>query len=260
MEASREQSSVDSQEALIGARLAALRTRIDAAARRSGRTGADVRVVAVTKTVAPERICAALAAGLEHLGENRVQEALFHQASVGSDCPQTAAQWHMIGHLQRNKAKQVAASFDRLDSLDSERLAVALSSRLASLGRELPVLLEVNVSGETSKHGFPAQEDALLASAKEIAQLPGLRIEGLMTIGPLHAQAAQVRAAFRQLAALRAAMRDALPEQRWSVLSMGMSGDFEMAIEEGATEVRLGSALFGVRDTRLAEAGLSGRD
>jgi hypothetical protein len=158
----------------------------------------------------------------------------------------------MIGHLQRNKAKQVAASFDRLDSLDSEGLAVALSSRLTSLGRELPVLLEVNVSGEANKHGFPAQEDALLASAREIAQLPGLRIEGLMTIGPLHAHSTQVRAAFRQLAALRAAMRDALPEQRWSVLSMGMSGDFEMAIEEGATEVRLGSALFGVRETRPA--------
>jgi pyridoxal phosphate enzyme (YggS family) len=127
-------------------------------------------------------------------------------------------------------------------------LARALSSRSASLGRELPVLLEVNVSGEASKHGFLAQEEELLASAKEIARLPGLRIEGLMTIGPLHASVAQVRAAFRRLAALRAALRDAMPQQQWSVLSMGMSGDFEVAIEEGATEVRLGSALFGARD------------
>ena len=211
-------------------------------------------MVAVTKTVPPARIAAAVAAGVRHLGENRVQEALGHQEALAACAPSARVVWHMIGHLQRNKAKHVAEHFDRLDSLDSLRLARALSRRCAALGVALPVLLEVNVSGEQSKHGFAPEASTLASAAREIAALPGLRIDGLMAIGPLGAPKSELRAAFRRLADLREALRTSMPRVSWAALSMGMSGDYEIAIEEGATEVRLGSTIFGPRHTRPATA------
>ncbi len=242
----------DVDESALAERLKAVRERMAQAALRARREPEDVRLVAVTKRVHPSWIRAANALGVSHFGENRVQEGLAHQ-DAWSNFEEAGSRetsdptWHMIGHLQRNKAAYVVRSFDRLDSLDSLRLATLVSRLATEEGRTLPVLLEVNVSGETSKHGFPPLLPELVASARTIAGLPGLQIEGLMTIGPLHAAGEDVRRAFRMLAELRNGLREQLPTVSWRELSMGMSGDFEAAIEEGATEVRIGSALFGVR-------------
>jgi len=217
-------------------RLAALRGRIAAAAGRSGRPAGAVRLVGAAKTVPAARLSAAVAAGLSDLGENRVQEA---EGKIPAVTPRPV--WHLIGHLQSNKARRAAALFDCIQTLDSERLAVALDRHVAELGRSAPldVLIEVNVSGEAAKHGVePALAADLIAAVRRAC--PHLSLRGLMTVGPLVEQPDEARPAYRRVAAMA---RDAgLAE-----LSMGMSGDFEVAIEEGATMVRVGSALFGER-------------
>jgi PLP dependent protein len=231
---------VDFDEGFLRQRLDEVRGRIAAAAARSGRPGPGVTLVGVTKTVAAEVAQAAIALGLTDLGENRVQEAQAKIPAVGRD----RARWHFIGHLQRNKSGKAVELFDRFHGVDDAELAEALSRHAVAAGRRLPVMVEVNVSGEASKFGVaPEGLESLL---ERIAALPGLALDGLMTVGPMVERAEDARAGFARLRALRDRAEQrlglALPE-----LSMGMSGDYEVAVEEGSTMVRVGSSLFGAR-------------
>lgn len=233
----------------LSERVAAVYARIAAAAARAGRAPGDVTLIAVTKTVAAEVVRAAHAAGLTSFGENRVREAEEKMRALG-DLP--GIRWELIGHLQTNKAVTAARLFDRIQSVDSLRLAETLEARAAATGRTLPVLLEINVAGEASKSGFAPGE--ALAAARAVAALPHLRPEGLMTVAPIAARADDVRPVFRRLRGLRDELRAVVPlpgasDGGWRELSMGMSDDYEVAIEEGATIVRVGRALFGPRPT-----------
>ncbi len=228
---------MNSHGATLRERLEAVRGRIAAASARSGRAAGGVTLVGITKTVPPGVVAEAVALGLEDLGENRVQEAQEKIAAVG----RTRARWHLVGHLQRNKAGRAVELFDRVHSVDDAALAEALSRRAVAAGRRLPVLVEVNVSGEATKFGVaPGEVEALL---ERVAVLPGLALDGLMTVGPAVERADDARPGFARLRALRdraaARLGLGLPE-----LSMGMSGDFEVAVEEGSTLVRVGTALF----------------
>jgi hypothetical protein len=227
----------------IRGRLDEVRGRIARAAARVGRDPRAVVLVGVVKTVPVERIREALESGLADLGENRVQEAEAHVGALG----RTAARWHLVGHLQRNKAVRAIELFDRVHGVDSAGLAETLSRRAAAAGRRLPVLVEVNVSGETSKFGV-APEGAMVL-LERVAPLPGLALEGLMTVGAPVASAEEARPGFARLRALRDRVERALG-RRLPELSMGMSDDFEVAVEEGATLVRIGRALFGDRPAR----------
>ena len=234
----------------LGQRIAAIRARVAAATERVGRAPDAVQIVAVSKTMPAEAIIAAAAQGLTLFGENRVQEARDKIAIVAA-AGLTQLRWELIGHLQTNKAARAVELFTRVQSVDSVRLAEALSARAHQLGRTLPILLEVNVAGEASKSGLPP--DAVIGAARAIVALPNLRPQGLMTIAPLVAHSETVRPVFRQLRALRETLRAEVPldadgdDGGWPELSMGMSDDFEVAIEEGATLVRIGRALFGER-------------
>ncbi|KPK46891.1 MAG: hypothetical protein AMJ77_04910, partial [Dehalococcoidia bacterium SM23_28_2] len=207
--------------------------RVAQAAERAGRSPAEVTIVAVSKNFPAQAIEEAAATGLAHIGENRVQEAAA-KIPVLRHLPVT---WHLVGHLQTNKAKTALELFDIIHSVDSLHLAEALSRRAQ---RPIPVLLQVNVAGEASKFGFSPQE--ALQSAEGIARLPHLNVTGLMTIAPLVSDPEEVRPVFRELRQ----MRDALG---LAELSMGMTDDFEIAIEEGATIVRIGRAIFSERYT-----------
>jgi hypothetical protein len=212
-------------------RIALIRDRVAQAAERAGRAPAEVTIVAVSKSFPSQAIEEATAAGIAHIGENRVQEAAAKIPSL-QHLPVT---WHMVGHLQTNKAKTALDLFDIIQSVDSLRLAEALSRRAE---RPIPVLLEVNVAGEASKFGLTPQQ--VPQTAEAVARLPHLNVCGLMTIAPLVSDSEEVRPVFRELRRLRDAL--GLPE-----LSMGMTDDFEVAIEEGATIVRIGRAIFGER-------------
>lgn len=219
----------------------AVRARIEAARARAGRR-APVTLLAVTKTHPAETVKLARRAGLTDLGENRVQELEAKVAAVGRD----GLRWHLIGTLQRNKVRRALPLFDLFHALDSLRLAEALSQEAVRAGGEVSALLEVNVSGEASKSGF-AGEQAIEALAR-IGELPGLRMTGLMTMAPFTDDAAVLRRVF---AAARRLWEDAarqVPTFRAEHLSMGMSNDYEIAVEEGSTLVRLGTALFGERE------------
>jgi PLP dependent protein len=224
----------------LAARVVAVRERIDAALLRAGRSDA-VTLVAVTKTYPAETVLAALRAGLTDIGENRVQELEEKVDAVG----RSAASWHLIGHLQRNKARRSLALFDLIHSVDSLRLARTLSKEAQLAETTVRALVQVNVSGEETKGGF--EGESTLDQIAEVCELPGLRIEGLMTMAPFDADEATLRGVF---AAARE-LRDAAASQHGGVvgreLSMGMSDDFEIAVEEGSTLVRLGSVLFGER-------------
>ncbi len=225
--------------AALPERLAHVRAEV---ARRQAAAGRShpVTIVAVTKGFGPEAVDAALAAGLVDLGENRVQEALSKL-----DTPAGArATWHLIGHLQRNKAKHVPGRFALVHSLDSDELAGELDRRAAGGGARQRVLLQVNVAGEAQKSGCaPADAPAL---ARAVAALPHLALEGLMTIAPFTDDEAVQRRTFRELRALRDALQE---EGLWlPTLSMGMSADYAIAVEEGATVIRLGTVLFGPRE------------
>lgn len=217
--------------ATIAERVAHVRQRVERAAERAGRSSTDVTIVAVSKGFPPAAIDQAVAAGIAHVGENRVQEAAAKIIALRG-LPVT---WHLVGHLQTNKAKTALELFDIIHSVDSLHLAEVLSRRAQ---RPLPILLEVNVAGEPSKFGFPPDEVA--AAADAVTRLPHLDLRGLMTVAPLVSNPEAVRPVFRQLRRLR----DALGLRE---LSMGMTDDFEVAIEEGATLVRIGRAIFGER-------------
>jgi pyridoxal phosphate enzyme (YggS family) len=217
-------------------RLREVRERIDAAALRGGH-GQPVTVVAVTKTHGPEAAEAAFEAGLRDVGENRVQEALEKMDAV-----RAAVRWHLIGHLQRNKAKFVTR-FNLVQSIDSSRVADVVNEVGCRSGRPIDVLLQVNVVGEATKGGFSL--DMLEAEGERLHALTGLHVRGVMTIAPLDADESTLRRVFAGARGAAAQLRAAGYEA--TELSMGMSSDFEIAVEEGATLVRLGTILFGAR-------------
>ena len=230
----------------LASRLAQVRKRLVAAARRAGRAPEDVTLVAVTKGVGVAQVREALALGLRDLGENRVQEALPKIALLGA-----GPRWHLVGHLQRNKARHAAEAFTLIHSVDSLRLGETLARHAERLGREVRVLLQVNVAREPQKYGFASEE--VVAAARAARGWTGVRVLGLMTIAPLAPDPEAVRPVFRALRALRDRVREVLPDAEH--LSMGMTDDFEVAVEEGATRVRIGRALFGERPARPAGAG-----
>lgn len=201
------------------------------------RVGQDVTIIAVTKTYGPDAVEAAWRSGLRDVGENRVQEAVAKMAAT-----QVPVRWHLIGHVQRNKVKEVDG-FALVHSVDSARLADALDEFGVARARAVDVLLQVNTSGELSKYGW-APED-LRAEAERLVERPGVRVRGIMTMAPLDASVDVLRATFRGAREALAVVRDA--GHPATELSMGMSNDFEIAVEEGATMVRLGTILFGAR-------------
>ncbi|MDR1933749.1 MAG: YggS family pyridoxal phosphate-dependent enzyme [Spirochaetales bacterium] len=235
-------------DTVLAGRLGEIRARIQAAAARSGRESSDVRLMAVTKTHPREMVLAARGAGLRVFGENRVAEAAEKYMDTPAD-----AELHLIGHLQTNKAKQAAALFSWVDSIDCLHTARALNTRLAPLQKDMNILLELNTSGEDSKSGYRTFDD-LETDLEEMLLLPRLKLRGLMTVGPLTGDAGQIRAAFRHLRICLDRLRRLTPADcRLDTLSMGMSGDFEIAVEEGANLIRLGTILFGKRESRCAE-------
>ena len=216
--------------------------RVATACARAGRDPGDVTLVAVSKTVPAERLLAAVAAGLTLFGENRVQEGAAKRPLV------PGAAWHLVGPLQTNKARRAVQAFDVLEAVDSIELARRLDRLAAEEDRApLPILLEVNIDRDPAKAGF--LPESLEAALPELAALDGLRLDGLMTIGRLVGDAADARPTFRALRTLGSRLRAGEP-RLGPALSMGMSGDFEVAIEEGATIVRVGQAIFGHRRTQ----------
>ena len=224
----------------LAARVAQVRERIERARERAGRSDA-VTLVAVTKTHPPELVQEAIGAGLADVGENRVQELDEKVAAVGRD----AARWHLIGHLQRNKAARAIHLFDLLHSLDSLRLAESLSREAVAAGTEVRALVQVNTSGEESKFGLAP--DGAVEAVGRMAALPGLRLEGMMTMAPFTDDQAVIRRTFAGARRLRDDAARQVPAFAGRHLSMGMSNDFEAAVEEGSTLVRVGSTLFGER-------------
>jgi hypothetical protein len=220
----------------VGEAVAHVRERIASAAGRAGRRQEEITLVAVTKGVALSRIREAVAAGVGDVGESRVQEAAPKVAAL-----REAVRWHLVGHLQRNKAPLAAGLFNVIHSLDSVRLAETLSRHAP---QRVDVLVQINVAREPQKYGLPPE--ALADVLRSVASLPGIRVVGLMTIPPLHPDPEHARPLFRRLRTLRdegaKVLGTALPH-----LSMGMSDDFEVAVEEGATLVRVGRAIFGPR-------------
>ncbi len=223
-------------------RLSAIRARMDAAAAACGRNPETVRLVAVTKTVPMPRIQQAISAGAAIVGENYIQEA----REKFNAFPLLDVSWHFIGHLQSNKAKYAVRIFDLIHSVDSLKLAEALDKAAGNAGKRQDILLQVNVSGETRKSGVSMEEAPELV--RSVAALPHLRVRGLMTMPPFFDTPESARPFFRALRELATRIdQAALPNVRMHELSMGMSGDYEVAIQEGATLVRIGTAIFGAR-------------
>lgn len=252
----------------IEANLRYVQQRIAEAARRVGRDPAEITLVAVTKMFTVEHIQAAYKLGVHHFGENRVHEAaekipIVNQWLKEHKFPPIT--WHMVGHLQSRKAKEAVQLFDIIHSVDTLKLAQRLDRLLSSSipmlrGEEgarktMPILLEANVSGEESKYGFALarweedeqQREGFFAVVGEILALPHLEVQGLMTVAPIVAHPEEARPYFRSLRRLRDALAERFPGEHWQHLSMGMTDDFEVAIEEGATMVRIGRAIFGER-------------
>ena len=215
--------------------------RIDEAAAKSGRNSREIRLLAAAKSQSATAVRGAIAAGVPLIGENYVQEAEEKRAQI----PQ-AAEWHMIGHLQRNKAKKALALFDLIETLDSAALARELDKQGRQREKIIRVFVEVNLAGEESKSGIA--KEAVASLLEEIGKLDHVRVEGLMTVPPFRADAEQIRPYFRALRELREKLSgQGIPNVDLTELSMGMTHDYPVAIEEGATIVRIGTALFGPR-------------
>lgn len=230
---------MDTDTCRLAANWAQIRRRVDEACAAAGREAAEVSILPVSKTFAPELVRAAVGLGMHRFGENKVQE-IREKAPPLADCD---IDWVMIGHLQTNKAKDVARLASEVQSLDRLELAEALDRRLQHEGRAIDVLVQVKTSGEPGKHGLPAEQ--LAGFLDTLRHFDTLRVRGLMTLAVLSSEEAAVRDCFRLLRELRdrmAAQGHDLPR-----LSMGMSGDFPLAIAAGATEVRIGTAIFGSR-------------
>lgn len=236
------------QEQEIQSRFQCVQERIEAAAGRAGRSPADVRLVVVTKTHPVDLVRAVIRAGARHVGENYAEEGASKRLALENPA---GISWHMIGHIQSRKAALVAKDFDWVHSLDSLKLAQRLNRFAAELGRRIPVLLECNVSGEESKYGWQAwKEDewgCLLEPFSQILELPAIDVRGLMTMAPFLEESEQARPYFQRLKRLQDFLAGRLPGDNWTDLSMGMSADYEVAIEEGATWVRIGTAITGSR-------------
>ncbi|HXI17249.1 MAG TPA: YggS family pyridoxal phosphate-dependent enzyme [Chloroflexota bacterium] len=226
----------------VAVRLDAVRQRIKDAATRAGRDGGGVTLVAVSKTFSAEQAQAAVGAGATDLGENRVQEAEQKFPDVRGN-----VRWHLIGPLQTNKVNKALELFDLLHGVDSLELARAIGVRAERRDKPARVLLQVNVAEKDSQHGFP--ETQLREQARALAAIEGLHLDGLMCIAPLSEEPEQTRPAFRDLAKLHAELADVMRDagHPWTHLSMGMTNDYPVAIEEGATLVRVGRAIFGER-------------
>jgi len=240
----------------IADRLEKVRTRIAEAAARAHRDPDEITLVAVTKTFPADVVVAAYKLGIRHFGENRAYELADKRAAVeerlGRD---SGIVWHLIGPLQSRKTNVAADTADFFHALDRQKIARRLSRRLEETGKTLPVLLEVNVSGEESKHGFQAaaweenegQQQQLREIARSVTSRPGLELKGLMTMAPWQVEDAVIERVFRRTQALAQWLREEAPSAAWSVLSMGMTDDFELAIQYGATHLRIGRAIFGPR-------------
>lgn len=225
----------------IASRLSAVRERLDAAARRTSRSGDDVTLIAVTKSFPAHVVVEAIEAGALDIGENRAQE--LKEKAIAVPGP---VRWHFIGHLQTNKARQVVGLATLIHSVDRYALAEEIARRARSAGSTQDVLIEVNVSGEPTKHGVdPARAVSL---AEEVAELDGIEVRGLMTMAPFSQDPERSRPYFSELRGLGERLRGSLPNA--AELSMGMTRDFEVAAEEGATLVRVGEAIFGPRTPR----------
>jgi len=233
------------QQEVLATNIAAVRDQIAEAAQQVGRRPEEITLVAVSKTKPLELVKLAYELGITHFGENRVQEAL---PKIAAFHPQDI-HWHMIGHLQSNKAGKVIGQFGCIHSIDSLHLAEILNRQAASLNltgsQRQPVLLQVNISGETSKEGL--EPEMVISLTHQIATLEHLEIQGLMTIAPLVDNPEKARPVFRALRELRDRLQNEVPECSWQHLSMGMTDDYQVAIEEGATIVRIGRAIFGER-------------
>jgi pyridoxal phosphate enzyme (YggS family) len=223
-------------------RLQGVEKRIAEAARACGRNPDHIHLVAVSKTVPTERVRAAIQGGVTHLGENYVQEAREKIEALGKE----KVSWHFIGHLQTNKAKYAVKLFDLIHSVDSLKLAKELNKRAAAIDKVQPVLIQVNISGEESKSGIDAYQAVELV--RHVAVLENILVRGLMTMPPFFNAPEKVRPYFKALRELKQVMiEESIPGVEMTELSMGMSGDYEVAIEEGATLVRVGTAIFGER-------------
>jgi hypothetical protein len=230
----------------LKARLEAINRRIAAACERAGRQASEVTLVAVSKTVEPARIREAIVAGVRDLGENRVQEAAAKITELRAIAEEHQVRWHLIGHLQSNKARRAVELFDIVQSVDSPKLAERLNNLAGEFDRRLPVFIEVNLGGEESKSG--AAPDQVLRLCEQAGKFANLELKGLMAVPPFSENPEDARPFFQRLRQLRDEAREAgVAGAEFKDLSMGMSGDFEVAVEEGATLVRIGTALFGAR-------------
>ena len=238
-------------------RYSQVRRKIETAGNKSGRLPEEITMVAVSKAIPIASVDALYSLGHRHFGENRVESGkqkivAARETFEKADDPIV---WHMIGHIQRRKVQNIFVGFDRIHSLDSVRLAKRLSRFAEERNKKVPLLLECNVSGEQSKHGFPADDcaldsqqwESLVEAVVQIVELPYLEILGLMTIAPIVPNPEAARPHFAALRKLRDRLSNDFPDTCWDQLSMGMSDDFEVAIEEGATLLRIGRALFGER-------------
>ncbi len=226
---------------MISERIAEVRENIELATLRSGRLSGQVRLMVVTKQVSTETMRTAIAAGATLLGENRVQSAREKVEELGRD----GLQWHLIGNLQKNKVKYSLDIFDRIDSVDSIALAETIDRRATQLGVVMPILLQINISGEESKFGLAPKELGAVLDAT--GNMKGIRIEGLMTIPPMNPDPERARPYFSELRELRDKYARINDNISLNELSMGMSSDYAVAIEEGATLVRVGTSIFGSR-------------
>jgi pyridoxal phosphate enzyme (YggS family) len=231
----------------IAENIGRIRDRIQRAARHAARRQEEICLMGVTKTMSPEQVREAYAAGIRLFGENRVQE---FAGKVGALRDLEDAEWHMIGHLQSNKAARVVELFDATESLDSVRLAEKLNAAAAQLKKKLPVLVEINIGGEEAKSGLAPDSAELDDLLNRASQLTFLDFRGLMTVPPYSDNPEHSRPYFRRMRQIRDAISARkLPAAGMDVLSMGMSHDFEVAVEEGSTCVRIGTAIFGKRKT-----------
>jgi len=237
----------DAQVLAIRERYELVLGKIAEATKRSGREVGTVQVVVVSKSQPLEVVCAAIAAGVSILGENYAEEAIAKISAL----PETTIKWHMIGHVQSRKVNLVVGHFSMMHSLDSVKLAERLDRKCEEESKTLPVLLEINVSGEESKFGFPGWNEGrwqdLESEFKQILNFPNLRLHGLMTMPPLFDNPEYTRPYFKRLRKLQGFLKERIPQADWTDLSMGTSMDFTIAIEEGATYVRVGEAILGPR-------------
>jgi len=235
-------------ELAIARNLEDVQDKIFRSARKTGRSPEDIKLVVVTKTHPLDIVRCVIAAGARYLGENYVDEA---EEKIHALRSEVQCSWHMIGHVQSRKARLICEHYQWTHSLDSLKLAIRLDRFAGEIGRKLPVLLEWNVSGEESKQGWSAWDEQrwgdLLAEVSLIVDLPNLLVRGLMTMPPFFTDAEQSRPYFQRLRRLQEFFAQHLPQASWQELSMGMSADFEIAVQEGATLVRVGTAIMGTR-------------